>query len=460
MTIDRHNCEAFFLDYHEGNLTPVEQGEVLLFVEENPDLKPLFEEYEAISLEQENISFPGKEPLKKKYTAEGIESLLSFEITPNNCEQFFIAYTEGQLSSGRIARMDSFLANNPNYKKEFELFKKAKLSAEIISFEEKETLKKSLITKDNCEEYFIRSAEKDLGRAEEEQLKLFLQKNPEYKKEFELFAKAVLPAEQVVFAGKSFLKKKERKPVFVSIFSQRAAYYAAAAVVLLLIGLFFIFTGNEKNQQEFADKTNNGKTIVNVKKESVEPVNENKQEPALEKQEVNAEQPAISSQRPATSHRQPEARGEEIKLQPVIIEDQEILVAEKELERPAMMEAIAIAERKEEKKEENKEETHGQSQAVAAVLGMNSQEDQYQTIGSFARKQIKKALGIQKANPCEEEDKLTVWDLAMAAKNGVQNLIGTKVVDVNKSCGGSGTKVEYVFSAGGFEISRKAKNKM
>ena len=57
MTIDRHNCEAFFLDYHEGNLSTVQAGEVLLFLEENPDLKNTFEEYENISLEQERIFF-------------------------------------------------------------------------------------------------------------------------------------------------------------------------------------------------------------------------------------------------------------------------------------------------------------------------------------------------------------------------------------------------------------------
>ena len=42
----------------------------------------------------------------------------------------------------------------------------------------------------------------------------------------------------------------------------------------------------------------------------------------------------------------------------------------------------------------------------------------------------------------------------MAAKNGVQKVMGTKAVDVNKICDGTGDKVEYVFVAGNFAISK------
>ena len=62
--------------------------------------------------------------------------------------------------------------------------------------------------------------------------------------------------------------------------------------------------------------------------------------------------------------------------------------------------------------------------------------------------------GISNANPCEAEDKLTVWDLAMAGKNIIQKKTGTKI-DVNKICDGTGES-EYVFTAGNFEITKNA----
>ncbi|MBI3501087.1 MAG: hypothetical protein HY063_04770 [Bacteroidetes bacterium] len=450
MIIDRHNCEAFFLDYHEGNLSPVQAGEVLLFLEENPDLKNLFEEYENISLEQEKIFFPGKDMMKKKYSAEGIESLLSSEINSDNCEQFFIAYVEGQLSSERISKLNSFLANNPGQKKEFELFKLSKLSGDKVSFEGKESLKKSLITKENCEEYFIRSAEKDLNRVEEEQLKSFLQKNPEYKKEFELFSKTILPAEIISFENKFSLKKKERKPVFVSIFSQRQTYYAAAAAILLLIGLFFILKNNGTEKQLFADKNKPVKKTENVmlpEKES----NTNKENSVQKNKIRNDKQPNIqTTEHSNVKSPKPAIIEEKKQLQPIIFEDEEKLIAEKENEKPKMMEQELIVEKKQ---EEKKEDAINPTQETASANTGKTNED-YQTVGSFTRKKVRQVLGIKKSVECAD-DKITVWDVAMAAKAKVQDIIGTKAVDVEKVCDGKGDS-EYVFTAGSFSLSRNS----
>ncbi len=459
MNINRHNCEAVFLDYYEKNLSPVEVAEVLFFLEENPELKEVFESYEAICLEHEKINFPDKESIKKKYSGEEISAILSSDITRTNCEQFFIANAEGILSSNQKEKLNLFLLQYPELKKEYELFLQCKLSAEKIYFEGKESLKKELITKENREEYFVRSVENDLNLSEQNALNIFLAKNPEYKKEFEIFSKTIFPVEVISFEGKSSLKKMERKPVFVSIFSQRATYYAAAAVILLLVGLFFIFKNDGTEKQILADKTNPAnKIIVNVKKENVEtPVKENEPNIAPEKKIQNDkpsnnrtfEQSNVNIQKQAASNQKPEVKKEEIKIQPILFEDNQYLVAEKENEKPKMMEQEVIAEKKQEEKKENELNVN---QAVVSVVTSKSN-DEYQTLGFVARNKIRSVLGI-KGTECEAEDKITVWDLAMAAKNGVQNLIGTKAVDVNKVCDGSADKVEYVFAAGNFEISR------
>jgi len=50
MQINRNNYEAYFLDYRENNLSPEQVAELMIFLEQNPDLKASFEAYENIEL--------------------------------------------------------------------------------------------------------------------------------------------------------------------------------------------------------------------------------------------------------------------------------------------------------------------------------------------------------------------------------------------------------------------------
>ena len=87
MTIKKHNYEAYFLDYHEGNLTPQEVADLLLFVEQHPELKDEFESFENVTLEDYSTpSFENKDILKK-------------EINKENIEEYFIKDVEGVITS-------------------------------------------------------------------------------------------------------------------------------------------------------------------------------------------------------------------------------------------------------------------------------------------------------------------------------------------------------------------------
>lgn len=286
MSITQHNCESFFLDYYEKNLSPVEVAEVLFFLEENPDLKEVFESYEAIVLEHEKVNFPNKEAIKKKYSAEEISAILSSDITRTNCEQFFIANAEGVLSSEQKENLNFFLLQYPELKKEHDLFLQCKLSPEKILFEGKESMKRELITDQNREEYFVRAIENDLNLSEQKSLNQFLAKNPEFKKELELFSKTILPVETISFEVNASLKKRERKPIFVSIFTQHTAYYAAAAAILLLVGLFFFFKNDGAEKQMLADKNKSVKKIEKV----ITPQEESNPNKVQEKKIQNDEQ--------------------------------------------------------------------------------------------------------------------------------------------------------------------------
>ena len=472
MNITRHNCEAAFLDYYEKNLSPVEVAEVLFFLEENPDMKEVFEAYEDIFLEHDKINFPNKESLKKKYTPEELNVILSSEITKINCDQFFVASAEGILSGTQVQKLNTFLAQHPELKKDFDLFQKCKLPAEKISFEYKNTLKKEPICEENREEYFIRAIDKDLNLTEQKQLASFLHKNPEYKKEFEQFKKTIVAPEKIVFEFKSELKKRERRPVVIALFSQRTAYYAAAAAVLLLAGLFFFF----RNDDQAVYMANNTKQPAVNTEAAIE--NKTNSNPAVEKgqtvtspkeESVNTEkQPSINVAVFANKNLvapkiniKESVQEEKSAPAPILVQDntQEKLIANKEEVKAPEKADNVIAQNKEEKKDSTSVVNQAAGNVVASVQTPKKDNGEYESMRSFINKKVRNVLGINKTTECETSDEITLWDVAMAAKNGVQKIIGTKAVDINKVCDGNGDKVEYVFAAGNFRISRSGSQK-
>lgn len=138
MKINRNNYEIFFLDYHEGNLTPAMVEELLIFVENNPDLKEEFENFEEIIIPvDESIKFDIKDGLKKT-------SFINTEnINEENYEKLFIAFFESDLSENEKTKLFDFIDRNPSLKKEFDLTGKIHLKADkTIIYENKSSLKK------------------------------------------------------------------------------------------------------------------------------------------------------------------------------------------------------------------------------------------------------------------------------------------------------------------------------
>src|SRR6185436_9659089 len=97
--INRSNYEAFFLDFHEGNLSEAEKRDVVAFVESNPDLAEEFESFKLIFVEQsEGLKFPGKENLKKN------------TINVNNYKTWLVAFVEDDLKQDEKTEVEKFLA--------------------------------------------------------------------------------------------------------------------------------------------------------------------------------------------------------------------------------------------------------------------------------------------------------------------------------------------------------------
>ena len=114
MNINKNNYEAFFLDYHEGNLTPQQVADLLLYIEQHPELREEFESFENIILEDfSDITFENKSGLKK-------------EITIDNKDEFFIRSIENTLTPAEKALVTDFIKQHPQYATDFELFQKTK----------------------------------------------------------------------------------------------------------------------------------------------------------------------------------------------------------------------------------------------------------------------------------------------------------------------------------------------
>jgi hypothetical protein len=255
MKINRDNYEAYFLDYHEGQLSPEMVQEVLWFVENNPEVQDIFNEFEAVSLvSDQDIVFEKKSALKKNevHAASSIHEL--------NYEEFLIDETEGLLSDEQLQSLNEFIALNPSLAKERKLYSLAHLEPENeIVFNNKESLKKLAIpvgeiNADTYEGFMARELDGDLSETEKLWFEGFMQFNPHLEKDRELYQHTILKAEKdLVFADKNSLKH-------TVIPFRRIVYYSisVAASLALLVSVYFSYNEVETPKS----LANEGKTTV------------------------------------------------------------------------------------------------------------------------------------------------------------------------------------------------------
>ncbi|MGB0887381.1 MAG: hypothetical protein ACPGSL_04605 [Vicingaceae bacterium] len=128
--ITKNNYEAYLLDYVEENLSPELIAELMLFFENNPELKEDLEAFEIHELIAPSIELVDKSQLKKE---------VNF-ITVSNYEDFIIAEVEGLNTPETSIQLNAFLAKNPSLQKDFVAYQNTKLLAPTIVFEDKKAL--------------------------------------------------------------------------------------------------------------------------------------------------------------------------------------------------------------------------------------------------------------------------------------------------------------------------------
>jgi uncharacterized protein YbcI len=284
MKINRNNCEAFFLDYYEGTLSEQQIAELFSFLKDNADLREVFESFNDVELDTEDLRTPDFSFLKKeedgdeheqaaiwmveladetisqeerdllnaylekypekkrdvelyrktKLTADAGEVFPSAEslrkpvvVSADNFDDFAVALVEGSISDHDKSLLEIFVATHPEYRVQLEQYRKIILPADNVEFEFKSQLRKSglQISADNIEELIISYLENQLTDSERVQLEHFVQNHPEYKSMLEDYRKTIVtPDAEIVFAEKQNLRKGA-----ILVTAENAEHYVISA---------------------------------------------------------------------------------------------------------------------------------------------------------------------------------------------------------------------------------------
>jgi len=137
MRINQDNYEQFFLDHVEGNLSPEMEKELTDFLEANPDLKPVFENFDPSPLPFEEINNDSlKKRLKKNIHPTNL-------IDEDHVDEWMIRDVEGLMDETEENELKEFLLLNPAYSFDFKLFGHTKMVPDLsISYRRKNELKK------------------------------------------------------------------------------------------------------------------------------------------------------------------------------------------------------------------------------------------------------------------------------------------------------------------------------
>jgi hypothetical protein len=120
-TLSRENYEVYFVMYVDNELNDADRKAVEHFIQQNPDL-----EEELVMLQQsvlradEEIVFEQKELLFKDAAA-------TLQINEQNCEEFFVLYSDDELTNKEKDLVEQFVYKHPQYQAAFELIQQVRL---------------------------------------------------------------------------------------------------------------------------------------------------------------------------------------------------------------------------------------------------------------------------------------------------------------------------------------------
>jgi hypothetical protein len=128
MSIDKNNYEIYLIDYFEGNLSPNEVAEVLLFLEQHADIKQEFEGMQSFALNTDEVSLDKSILLKSENDFH---------------QQLLVKEIEGELSMIEKVTLQQAIKQNPALQQEQKLFSLTKSTPDlVVTFNYKDQLLK------------------------------------------------------------------------------------------------------------------------------------------------------------------------------------------------------------------------------------------------------------------------------------------------------------------------------
>ncbi len=170
----------------------------------------------------------------------------------NNYEEFFLLYVDNELTAAQKKSVEQFIQENPDLAMELEILQQTVVAADdSVVFTGKDALLKkesgSLINMSNYEEYLISYIDDELNTAERKAFETFAASHPQVKEELSVYMQTKLhPEEEIVFANKEVLYRKEEK---VRVISMQWWKIAVAAAVILVagVGTFTVLTKKDNS---------------------------------------------------------------------------------------------------------------------------------------------------------------------------------------------------------------------
>jgi hypothetical protein len=136
MEINRSNYEIWLIDWLDGNLSHLQIEELMLFLDENPDIKKESEDIISFSLQPSEDTYTGKNNLKKSTS----------DLEGSQFEYLCVAYLENDISASQEAELSEIINADPDKKKTFELIQKTRIIPTTLSYPYKNQLIKKTAT--------------------------------------------------------------------------------------------------------------------------------------------------------------------------------------------------------------------------------------------------------------------------------------------------------------------------
>jgi len=175
-------------------------------------------------------------------------------ITRHNYEEYFILYMDNELGSDDRHRVELFVQENPDLKEELDWLQQSRFIPDSsVVFDAKEKLirfsSSEKINITNYEEWLLLYIDNELTAQQRISVEEFLAGHPSAKTELGILQKTKLqPEQEIIFAKKESLHRREEKVRIVAF--RRWKIAVAAALLLSISTAAFFFVANKGGKQE------------------------------------------------------------------------------------------------------------------------------------------------------------------------------------------------------------------